>query len=193
MSYKDIRAWSAIVAAYSQNGHLSYSKKLFDEIHEPNVYSWTTLLQGYAENGCEEVAIELFQEMDLSGVEPDEVTFLGLLTALCQVGKLEDCLIQFASMSERGLRPSSEHYCCMVDALGRSGQVGEAERIINLLKRSPDSGALEGRDAAWFTLLGACRSQGDVHLGVRAAANATTSYKNHQKLYRLLHNLYAGS
>ncbi|KAH9292199.1 hypothetical protein KI387_042614, partial [Taxus chinensis] len=48
------------------------------------------------------------------------------------------------------ITPRMEHYACMVDLLGRAGQLNEAYNFIQNMPLEPDAGV-------WGALLGACR------------------------------------
>ena len=64
------------------------------------------------------------------------------------------------------LRPGGEHYCCIVDVLGRLGLLAEAEALVDEMPFLPNA-------VAWATLLGACKTHKDVPRAVRAAENAS--------------------
>lgn len=55
-----------------------------------------------------------------------------------------------------------ELYGCMVDLLGRAGQLDEAEQFINSMP-------LEATASSWSSLLGACRIHGNLMVAERAA------------------------
>ncbi|KAI3903478.1 hypothetical protein MKW98_032132 [Papaver atlanticum] len=50
----------------------------------------------------------------------------------------------------------------MIDLLGRAGKLNEAEKLVDAMPFDPGS-------IGWAALLGACRTHGNVELGVKAA------------------------
>ena len=82
-----------------------------------------------------------------------------------------------------GIKPLSEHYSCMVDLLGRAGQL---ERACNLIHENASDEAI-----AWGSLLGACRVHGNVELCEIAARRLFEIDPNDSGNYVLLANTYA--
>nr|POE60024.1 putative pentatricopeptide repeat-containing protein [Quercus suber] len=94
---------------------------------------------------------------------PDGVTFTTVLTA-CSHGGLTDKGREYFKMMQGrfGVKPGLEHYTCMVDMLGRVGQVEEAEKLIFGMEIEPD-------EALWAALLAACRIHGKLEVAERVA------------------------
>ncbi|MBO0206295.1 hypothetical protein J0678_25020, partial [Vibrio alginolyticus] len=65
--------------------------------------------------------------MKSSNVRPNGITLLAILTA-CARSKLVDSGIQLVSSicSEYKIIPTSEHYGCVVDLIGRAGLLVDA-------------------------------------------------------------------
>ncbi|XP_018631687.2 pentatricopeptide repeat-containing protein At4g31070, mitochondrial-like [Nicotiana tabacum] len=74
---------SAIVHMYSQCGETLWGiKKIFNGSTKKDVVLWTAIITSYSRNKsrCRE-AIELFNEMQLSGIRPNDVTLLAVISA----------------------------------------------------------------------------------------------------------------
>jgi pentatricopeptide repeat protein len=78
------------------------------------------------------------------------------------------------------------HYGCMVDLLGRAGNLEEAKLFI-------DNMPVEAGAATWGALLGACRSHGNVELGELAAKEVLKLEPEGAAPYVLLSNIYAAA
>jgi pentatricopeptide repeat protein len=103
------------------------------------------------------------------------------------MGYVDKGLHYFRKMrSHYGLDPQMEHYSCMVDLLGRSGQVNEA---LNLIESMP----FEADDVIWRTLLGICKLQGDVEVAEKAANSLLQLDPQDSSAYVLLSNVYASA
>lgn len=59
---------------------------MFDEMPSKTIVSWTTMMNEYARAGCYVDALEIFHEMQVVGVEPDEISVISVLPACAQLG-----------------------------------------------------------------------------------------------------------
>ena len=92
---------------------------VFDRFGVKDVVMWNSIITGYAQHGLGEEALRVFQEMCSSMTPPDEVTFVGVLSACSYTGKVNEGLEIFDSMKIKYLvEPQTEHYACLVDLLG---------------------------------------------------------------------------
>jgi pentatricopeptide repeat protein len=116
-----------------------------------DIVSWNALINGYASYGRGIDAVSVFREMEANDVQPDVVTFVGVLSACSRAGLIDEGLDFFSSMTkDYSLQPVAIHYACMVDILGRAGRLTEAFELIQGMQIQPDAGV-------WGALLGACR------------------------------------
>ncbi|KAK9124015.1 hypothetical protein Sjap_013617 [Stephania japonica] len=72
---------NSLILSYLKLGLLSDAHKVFTNMPLPNVVSYTAILSHYAKSGREGEATELFLRMRRAGVEPNEFTFVAILTA----------------------------------------------------------------------------------------------------------------
>ncbi|XP_057780077.1 pentatricopeptide repeat-containing protein At4g16835, mitochondrial-like [Salvia miltiorrhiza] len=81
---------------------------------------------------------QLYGEMRAAGVEPNFVTFIGLLLACSHAGLAERGRCYFDSVvRDYGVRPGHDHYMCTIGLLGRSGRVEEAEKLLSDMEFEP--------------------------------------------------------
>ncbi|GMH28671.1 hypothetical protein Nepgr_030514 [Nepenthes gracilis] len=154
---------NGLIDMYTKCGILSSARNLFDSLENPDVVSWSSMILGLSQCGNGEEALELFKTMRDLGVEPNEVTFVGVLTACSHVGMVEEGLKLYENMeTEYGILPTREHHSCMVDLLSRAGQLNEARDFITKV-------AFDADIVVWKTLLSACRTHKDVDTGKWAA------------------------
>lgn len=176
---------SSLINMYSKCGSLKEASKIFDTIEQDDIVSWTAMIGGYAEHGNSQEAIGLFEKMHKVGLRPDQVTFIGVLTACSHAGLVDLGLHYFNLMHcEYKINPSKEHYGCMIDLLCRAGRLNEAEGMIRSMSSKPD-------DVVWSTLLRACRVHGDVDRGRRAAEEILKVDPHCAATHITLANLYA--
>ena len=56
------------------------------------------MLVGYAQRGCFCEVFDLFKEMPELGMEPDEITYLGVLSSCCHAGLVNEAQSHLNSM-----------------------------------------------------------------------------------------------
>ncbi|KAH6761062.1 Pentatricopeptide repeat superfamily protein [Perilla frutescens var. frutescens] len=185
---KDELTGSVLVDMYAKCGDIKLSAQVFREmISKKDVISWNSMIVGYAKNGYAEDALEIFDEMKNANIKPDEVTFLGVLTACSHAGMVPKGREIYDSMiSLYGVQPRLDHRACMVDLLGRWGFLEEAEKFIDNMGSEPDS-------MIWTTYLSACRLQGDEARGKRAAEKLIELEPHDSSPYLLLSSIHAAS
>ncbi|XP_047972839.1 pentatricopeptide repeat-containing protein At1g74600, chloroplastic-like [Salvia hispanica] len=181
----DASVGSSLVMMYSKSGSISDCHKAFQQITDLDLVGWTTMIASYANNGKGSEALQLFDRMKRSGVEPDGVTFVGVLSACSHAGLVDEGHFHLQSMiRDHGIKPGQKHYACMVDLLGRAGRLEEAKRFI-------DSMPVEPAVLVWETLLAACKVHGDHELGKVAAEKILESQPNDVGTYISVSNIYA--
>lgn len=181
---------AALIDMYAKCGEVHSSVRVFNEMEtKTDVVSWNSMIVGFAKNGFAEEALEVFSEMKQShsSCSPDDITFLGILTACSHAGLVSKGREVYEEMvSHYMIQPRADHCACMVDLFGRWGFLQEAEHFIDQLNFEPDH-------KIWATLLSACRLHGDEIRGKWAAEKLIQSEPHNSAPYVLLSNIYAAS
>eukprot|EP01018_Ginkgo_biloba_P031727 Gb_14403 [translate_table: standard] len=178
---------NALVDMYAKCGSIEDGLNVFNKMPRRDVVSWTAMIVGYAMHGYGKEALQLFEQMQYSGTIPDHVTFVGVLSACCHTGLVDDGWQYFDCMSQSyHITPIIEHYCCMVDLLGRAGHLDEAQDFINNMPIKPDA-------AVWGSLLAACRVHTNIEIGEHAAECLFELHPKSVAPYVLLSNIYAAA
>ncbi|KAI3669993.1 hypothetical protein L6452_41546 [Arctium lappa] len=150
----DCRLGTAIVNMYAKCGALNSARKVFDEMPLCNVWTWSAMILGLAQHGLARNSLSLFKKMKATAIQPNYVTFLGVISACSHGGLVEDGFRLFHEMKDvYGITPRLIHYGAMVDVLGRAGRIKEAYDFILNMPIKPDA-------TVWRTLLGACNVNG---------------------------------
>ncbi|WJX52496.1 hypothetical protein P8452_38604 [Trifolium repens] len=183
--HSDVHIASTIVDMYSKCGNIQDSLVMFEKAPERDYVTWSAMICAYAYHGLGEDAIKLFEEMQLLNVKPNHTIFISVLRACAHMGYVDKGLHYFRKMrSHYGLDPQMEHYSCMVDLLGRSGQVNEALKLIESMPFKAD-------DVIWRTLLGICKLQRNVEVAEKVANSLLQLDPQDSSAYVLLSNVYA--
>lgn len=155
-----------------------------------DVICWNVMISGYAMNGDGVRAVAAFEEMQRSGVKPDGVTFVSLLTACGYTGMAWEGLNLLRVMWDvYRIDLESEHFGCVVDLLSRARLVKEANELV---QRMPMLGSSSEKGIVWRALLNACCNHGQVNLA-EAVAERLVMLEQHSGAYVLLANAYAAA
>jgi len=87
---------------------------------------------------------------------------------------------------EFGVPAAIEHCVCIIDLLGRSGKLSEAENFIEEMPVPPN-------DFIWRSLLASCRIHGNLELGRKATEHLLQSNPSDDSAYVLYSNVCAHS
>ncbi|XP_068644925.1 pentatricopeptide repeat-containing protein At2g41080 [Aristolochia californica] len=176
---------TSLVNMYSKCGCLEDSMKVFSESQDLDIVLWSATIGAYGFHGRGQEAVRLFGLMEREGMEPNDVTFLGLLYACSHSGLKEEGTRFFRLMTEKyDVTPRLEHYTCLVDLLGRSGCLDEAEQLIRSMPVKPDG-------VIWKTLLSACKIHRNAEIAKRVTGEVLKLDPRDSAPYVLLSNINA--
>ncbi|KAF7136002.1 hypothetical protein RHSIM_Rhsim08G0067000 [Rhododendron simsii] len=181
---------TALIDMYSKCGCIDKSIEIFHRLKEKDTAVWTSIICGLAMNGQSSKALTLFSEMKQAGFKPDDITFIGVLSACNHGGLVEEGRRYFDSMRKMyRIEPKLEHYGCLIDILGRAGLLDEAEEIIEKIPK--ESNEILG--PVYGALLSACRIYGNVVIGERVATRLAEMDYSGSSLHTLMANIYASA
>ncbi|OIS99560.1 PREDICTED: pentatricopeptide repeat-containing protein At1g31920 [Nicotiana attenuata] len=176
---------TSLIDMYVKCGSLDKGLFLFQRMANKNQMSYSAIISGLALHGRGEEALSIYHEMLKERLDPDDVVYVGVLSACSHAGLVEQGLKCFDRMRlEHQIEPTIQHYGCMVDLLGRAGRLEEA---LELIKGMP----MEPNDVLWRSLLSACRVHHNVELGEFAAEHLFQMNSRNASDYVMLCNMYA--
>ena len=182
----DVFVGNTLIVMYMKCGNISDGIAIFKHIAEKNIVSWNSIIVGCAQHGCGLWTLTLFSRMIRARVDPDEITFTGLLSACSHSGMLQKGRRFFKYFSQDKSMVKLEHYACMVDVLGRCGKLEEAEELINDMP-------IKANYMVWLALLSASRMHSNIDVAERAAKHIFDLEPHCSAAYVLLSNLYASA
>eukprot|EP01018_Ginkgo_biloba_P030279 Gb_21442 [translate_table: standard] len=181
----DVSIGNALLDMYAKCGSIEIARQVFDKVHNRDVVSWSAMIAGYGMHGQGEDALSLFYQMQRECIEPDHITFIGVLSACSHTGLVDEGWQFFNCMQKNyGFSPMVEHYACMVDLLGRAGQLDRAQEFIERMPLEPSA-------SVWGALLGACRVHCNIELGECVSEWLFELEPENVGNYVLLSNIYA--
>ncbi|KAK7337037.1 hypothetical protein VNO77_17595 [Canavalia gladiata] len=183
----DVSVCNSLIDMYAKCGSLKHARDVFNSTENPDIVSWSSLIVGYAQFGLGHEAINLFRMMKNLGIQPNEVTYLGVLSACSHIGLVEEGWHLYKTMEqELGIPPTREHVSCMVDLLARAGCLYEAENFIKKTGFNPDI-------TTWKTLLASCKTHGNIDIAERTAKNILKLDSCNSAALVLLSNIHASA
>lgn len=176
---------TALVDMYIRCGSLEKGMCLFQEMANKNCKSYSVAISGLASHGRGEEALCVFEQMIREGLRPDDVVYVGVLSACSHASLVQEGIKYFERMTrEHRIEPTVQHYGCMVDLMGRAGLVNEAHELI---KRMP----MDPNDVVWRSLLSACKIHQNLELGEVAAERLLKLNTQNAGDYLMLCSIYA--
>jgi pentatricopeptide repeat protein len=85
----DVSVSNALMTHYSKVLEMKAVESIFASMDVRDIVSWNTIIAGYVMNGYHYRALDLFHELLSTGIAPDSVSFISLLTACAQVGDVK--------------------------------------------------------------------------------------------------------
>ncbi|CAO2140622.1 unnamed protein product [Urochloa humidicola] len=150
---------NALIDMYAKCGNLKLARQVFDSMSIRDLTCWNAMIVGLSFHGQSLDALELFDSMK---IEPDHVTFVGVLTACSHSGLVNEGREYFNSMTDDyKIVPSVKHYGCMIDMLCRHGKVHEACQMVKYMP-------IKANSMLWKMVMAACRVHGQLDLANKA-------------------------
>ncbi|GER27511.1 pentatricopeptide repeat-containing protein, partial [Striga asiatica] len=178
---------NGLINMYMKCGNLKTGNLIFEQMLSRDVTSWNIMITGFGMHGLGITAVNFFNQMVNSNFNPDEITFVAVLSGCSHSGLVSEGKRLFNLMvKEFRIEPKVEHYSCMVDLLGRAGLLQEAGEILRSMPMEPNA-------PVWGALLNSCK----LHKNMDFAKKTASRFFGHGRVgtggYMLLSNLYASS
>ncbi|KAL1329759.1 hypothetical protein HN51_046941 [Arachis hypogaea] len=177
---------SSLISLYSKCGVVEGAYLVFEEVKDRNLVIWTAMLVACAQHAHTSKTFELFKEMESVGMKPNFITFLCMLYACSHTGLVEEGQYYFEMMRGYGIEPGVQHYCTMVDLLGRAGKLQEAVQVVQEMPMQPT-------ESVWGALLTGCRIHGNTELASYVADRVFELGSLSAGVHVLLINAYAAA
>lgn len=176
--------FTSLIDMNAKCGNVEAAEQVFNGMKSKSLSSWNGMISGLAVQGEVEKALGLFSRMVNDGLEPDYITFVGVLSACNHADSLELGRSYFTSMIQHyKIYPKLQHYGCVVDLFGKL-TFDEVEALTETMNVKPD-GAVRG------SLLRACRAQGQVELSEFFSQHLFELEPDNPGTYVFLSNIYA--
>ncbi|CAO2838062.1 unnamed protein product [Amaranthus hypochondriacus] len=176
---------TCLIDMYIKCGSIERGLSIFNKMKSKNQLSYSVMISGLAIHGNGHEALELFSEMLKQGIAPDDVVYLGVLSACRHAGLVEKGLELFKRMrDEHRIQPTIQHYGCILDLLGRAAMFNKAISLIEEMPMAPN-------DVVWRSLLSAARVHSNLEVGEEACRKLMQLGLDNAGDYIMMSNMYA--
>ncbi|KAL5709674.1 hypothetical protein ACHQM5_020334 [Ranunculus cassubicifolius] len=136
---------NTLIATYIKLRSFTNAYKCFSRLSSPDVVSYTTMMSAYAKSNREGEAVKLFFEMRCAGIQPNEFSFVAILTVCIRLFDLRFG----AQIHALGVKSDYCGFTYVCNALmGLYAKCGRVDRAIKLFEEMPQ------RDlASWNTVI----------------------------------------
>ncbi|XXQ39211.1 DYW domain-containing protein [Plasmodiophora brassicae] len=152
----DIGVANSLISSYGHCGHIDGAEHLFLSLKAaPILVTFNSMITTYGWHGMLPDALSTFERLKATGITPDAITLLSLLTACSHTGSLDDANAIAAEFEQVWRVPfDARHTNCMINLYGRAGNLDQAEHLA--------LSSAQADQVTWTTVLSACRKHNDV-------------------------------
>jgi pentatricopeptide repeat protein len=180
----DVVVGTALINMYNKCGNIEKASKAFVEMDTRTMILWTSMITGFSQHGRSQQALQLFEDMILVGVKPNQITFVGVLSACSHAGMVKEAFSYFEMMQKvYKIKPVMDHFACLIDMFVRLGRLNEAFDFIKKMNFEPS-------EFIWSLLIAGCRSHGNLELGFYAAEQLLKLKPKATETYVMVLNMY---
>ncbi|CBI35295.3 unnamed protein product, partial [Vitis vinifera] len=126
---------STIVGVLPTCQCLLYARKIFDVMGVRNEVSWSAMIGGYVASDCMKEALDIFRMMQLSGIDPDLTTMLGVLPACSHLAALQHGFCSHGYLIVRGFATDTLICNALIDMYSKCGKISFAREVFNRMDR----------------------------------------------------------
>ncbi|KAL3532185.1 hypothetical protein ACH5RR_005706 [Cinchona calisaya] len=138
----DIFAGSALIKSLC----VGDGRLIFEEMNDKDIIVWNVMLGRYTQQMENEGALKLYQELQLSGLKPNEYTLVALITAASNLASLTHGLQFHNQLIKTGLNFDPYITNALIDMYANCGSLEEARKIF-------DSASMNTEVACWNSMI----------------------------------------
>ncbi|POO02492.1 DYW domain containing protein [Trema orientale] len=132
---RDIVSFNSMINGYAKCGEMVRASELFRNMPEKNVVSWTTMISGYVNAGLDKEALNMFCEMQMAGIEPDNVTLASALSACARLGALDQGSWIHSYIDKNRIYVDPILGCVLTDMYVKCGNMEQALEIFSNIEK----------------------------------------------------------
>ncbi|OVA14272.1 Pentatricopeptide repeat [Macleaya cordata] len=131
----DIMVANSLLAMYAKGGILDDANRFFEEIEMKDTVSFSAIISGYVQNGNAEEALVIFRKMQISTIEPDIATMVGILPACAHLAALENGQCNHSYLIVRGFASDTSIGNALIDMYSKCGRIEFAREVFDRMPK----------------------------------------------------------
>ncbi len=148
----DVFVGCSLIDMYAKCGSMNDAQRVFSKMPSHDVVTWNAMILGHGKSAQGHKALELFRQMQQEGVQPDSVTFVGVLNACASLVALEEGRCAHKQIIQNGSDSDVFVGNSLVDMYAKCGSMEDAWRVFN---KMPSHDVV-----SWNAILGGCAMHG---------------------------------
>lgn len=159
ISWHCVVSWTVLISGYAKKGDVYSARLIFDEAPLKDRGIWGAMISGYVQNNCFKEGLKLFRLMQLSGIKPDEASFVSILCACAHLGSLEIGEWIHRYVEKLKMPVSVKLGTALIDMYSKCGCLDLAEKVFDKMPQ---------RDViCWNTMISGYAMNGDGESALR--------------------------
>ncbi|XP_071726900.1 pentatricopeptide repeat-containing protein At4g20770 [Rutidosis leptorrhynchoides] len=127
---KDLHLSNSLLDMYAKDADMYSAEMIFNNMPETSVVSWNVMIGGYGQTYQTKKAIDCMKKMQTFGFEPDEVTYINMLTLCLKSGDIETAHEIFDKMEN----PNLSSWNALLSGYAQIGKDKEAVRVFRKMQ-----------------------------------------------------------
>ncbi|XP_020548880.1 pentatricopeptide repeat-containing protein At2g29760, chloroplastic isoform X1 [Sesamum indicum] len=149
----DLFVGNCLINLYAECRCFDMSARVLSSMPERDVVSWNSIINGFAQNDCVDEALEFFRRMEREGVDPNDVTMVGVLSACGKKLDLTFGRWLHSYIEKNGIRLSLILGNAVLDMYTKCGSMNDARKFFDSM--------VEKDIISWTTMLAGYARLGD--------------------------------
>ncbi|KXG22797.1 putative pentatricopeptide repeat-containing protein At3g08820 [Sorghum bicolor] len=133
-SHSNAHVLTSLLNLYAKCGRLLDAQKAFDEMLHPGTVSWTALITAYMDAGRAQEAVGVARRAFASGMRPDSVTAVRVLTACARVADLVNGEAVWKVAEQEGIAGNMFVATAALDLYVKCGEMDKAREVFDKMK-----------------------------------------------------------
>ncbi|KAL8166329.1 hypothetical protein V2J09_007828 [Rumex salicifolius] len=130
-SHLDLFSWNSMISGYLKCGLIESAKALFDSMPERDTVSWSAMISGYTQHGCFSESLDLFNEMQLTDIQPDEITLVSVISACTNLAAFDLGRRVHSYIKNNGFRINPILGTTLIDMYMKSSFIEDAMEVFH--------------------------------------------------------------
>ncbi|KAL3848722.1 hypothetical protein ACJIZ3_010604 [Penstemon smallii] len=131
----DLMVSNTVLSMYAKCGSIDNAVRFFEEIDVKDSVSYSAMISGCVQNGYAEEALQMFRKMQISKVEPELATMMGLLPACSYLAALQHGACTHGYSVVQGFTTDISICNALIDMYSKCSKINVARLVFNKISR----------------------------------------------------------